>query len=185
MTRRHHARRAPPCPGLSLLEVMIAMAILLVGLLGMMHFQIVGITGNNGGRMHTIASELAQEMVAGIERLPYGDTLLDATGSTGPTAPTPFGSVLDGDGEVVSGVHEWSDGSPIPGVRSAAEVPIGFERRWTVWGYSPGSGGTPTVKLIAISVVYREPAIPLPREVVRYTQLFDPGALLSNIAASQ
>jgi hypothetical protein len=135
--------------------------------------------------MNSIATELAQELVSGLERLPYGDPLLDPTGSTGPSAPTPFGSLLDGSGGVMAGAHEWSDAAPVPGVRASAEMPPDIERRWSVWGYSPGSGGLPTVKIVAVSIVYREQAIRFPREVVHYTQLFDQGALISNIAANQ
>lgn len=185
MPRSHVRRPAPPARGVTLLEVTIAMAILLVGLLGMMHFQIAGITGNNGGRMQAIATELAQEVVSGVERIPFGDPIVASTGSTGPAAPAPFGSLLDGSGDVSPGAHEWSDATPIPGVRLAGEVPSGFQRRWSVWGYSPASGGTATVKVIAVSVIYVEPNLRFPREVVRYTQVFDAGALISNIAANQ
>ncbi|HSN91486.1 MAG TPA: hypothetical protein VLS93_09675 [Anaeromyxobacteraceae bacterium] len=183
MPRSHRLRPAPR--GTSLLEVTIAMSILLVGLLGMMHFQIAGITGNNGGRMQGIATELAQEVMEGVERLPFGDPLLAPTGTTGPTQPVPFGSLLDGSGGILPGAHEWADATPIPGVRLAGEVPAEFERRWSVWGYSPGSGGSATVKVIAVSVVYREPALRFPREVVRYTQIFEPRALIVNVAANQ
>jgi hypothetical protein len=172
---------------------MVAMTILMVGLLGMMHFQILGISANGAARMHTLATELAQEMVSGIERLPFGDPLLAATGSSGPGAPTPFGRLLVPPGrEVTAGAHEWNDATPIPGVRPAGGTgfvtgPEGwrYERRWSVWGYSPSAGGLPTVKLVAVSVVYREPLNQLGREVVLYTQLFDPAALITNIPANQ
>ena len=185
MTRPLPARHAPPARGVTLLEVMIAMAILAVGLLGMMHFQIVGITGNNGGRMHTIAAELAQEMVSGIERLQFGDAMVAPTGSSGPTPPAPFGPVLDVDGEVTAGAHEWSDASPVPGVRLASEIPPEFERRWTVWAYSPTPGALPAAKLVAVSVVYLEPSIRYRREIVLYTQLSDVGTVLFNITANR
>jgi hypothetical protein len=41
------------------------------------------------------------------------------------------------------------------------------------------------VKIVAVSVVYREPIANAPREVVIYTQLYDSGALVSNIPANQ
>jgi len=185
MTRTHAPRPVPPARGVTLLEVMIAMAILTVGLLGMMHFQIVGITGNNGGRMHTIAAQLAQELVSGVERLQFGDPLVAPTGSSGPTAPTPFGPVLDVDGEVTAGAHEWSDASPMPGVRLSTEIPPEFERRWTVWAYSPTPGALPAAKLVAVSVIYQEPSIRYRREIVLYTQLSDVGTVLFNITANQ
>ena len=41
------------------------------------------------------------------------------------------------------------------------------------------------MKIIAVSVIYREPKSRLPREVVLYTQHHDPAALASNISANE
>jgi type IV pilus assembly protein PilV len=177
-------QRARAPSGLTLLELMIALSILLVGLLGMMHMQIIGITSNNGGRMNTVATELAQELVSGLERLPFGDPLLAETGSTGPSAPTPFGRLVVG-GTVASGAHAWDDATPVPGVRLSTDHSPQFERRWTVWGYTPSVGALSAVKVVAVSVVYREPGLSHPREVVHYTQLVDTSSLISNLPANQ
>jgi hypothetical protein len=179
---RRHARGES---GLTLIEVMIAFVILLVGLLGMMKFQIMGITSTAAGRKHTVATELAQELMAGIELLPFGDPLLDPPlGTSGPTPPTPFGP-LTAAGTVATGAHAWVDTSPIPGVRSASEAGEEYARRWTVWGYSPSSGALPAVKVVAVSVVYGEPLSGQPREVVLYTQLYESSAFISNVGANQ
>lgn len=181
-------RRARPplaSPGYTLLEVMIAFAILMIGLLGFMHFQLMAMNSTNGGRMHTTAALVAQEVAAGLERLPFGDPLLSPTGSSGPTAPTPFGRLLDAAHEVTPGAHEWDDTAPIPGVRSAAEVGLEYERRWSVWGYSPTAGASPSVKLVAISITYREPRIGIPREVIYFTQVADPAGFAFNLTANQ
>jgi prepilin-type N-terminal cleavage/methylation domain-containing protein len=175
--------RSSATPGLTLIEVMIALSILLVGLLGMMHMQIIGITSNNGGRMATVGTEVAQELVQGLERLPFGDPLLESTGTSGPSAPDPFGRLVVGSA-VATGAHEWSDSTPVPGVRASTEISPQFERRWTVWGFSPSAGALPAVKIIAVSVVYREPGLAIPREVVQYTQIFDSGALVAAIPAN-
>jgi prepilin-type N-terminal cleavage/methylation domain-containing protein len=170
--------------GFSLLEVMIALSVLLVGLVGMMQLQIFGIGANAGGRKHTQATELAQELAAAMERLPFNDASLLPLGTTGPTAPDGFGRLVHGNTLDPSSALEWSDGT-IPGVRSKAEVGDGYERRWTVWGYSPAAGAPPAVKLVAISVVYREAGFQAPREVLLYTQIHDPAALAANLAANQ
>jgi type IV pilus assembly protein PilV len=171
--------------GFTLLEVMIAMAILLVGLLGMMRFQMVGISSNNAGRMQTLATGIALELVSGIERLPFGDPLLSPTGTSGPTAPSPFGRLLADGSTVATGAHAWDDAAPIPGVRLSTEVPSAFERRWSVWGFSPSPGALPAVKIVAVSVVWTEPALRYPRELVLYTQLLDAPALVANLPANQ
>lgn len=181
MPRLH---RAPL--GFSLLEVMVALTILLIGLVGMMQLQIFGIGANAGGRKHTIATELAQELGAGMERLAFNDPVLTPTGGTGPTIPAGFGRLVTGNTLQASVARAWSDASPIAGVRTAAEAGgEQFERRWTVWGYSPGVGASPAVKIVAISVVYREAGLQVPREVLLYAQIHDPAALAANLAANQ
>jgi prepilin-type N-terminal cleavage/methylation domain-containing protein len=180
MTSASRARR-----GFSLLEVMVALTVTLVGLLGMMQFQIFGIGANAAGRKHTQATKLAKELAAGMERLSFNDPALLPLGSTGPTAPAGFGRLVVGNTLDPSPALEWSDSSPIAGVRSAAEVGTQFERRWTVWGYSPAAGAPPAVKIVAISVVYREAGFQTPREVLVYTQIHDPAALAANLAANQ
>ncbi|HYD53573.1 MAG TPA: hypothetical protein VEA99_13140, partial [Gemmatimonadaceae bacterium] len=97
----------------------------------------------------------------------------------------------------LSSAHAWTDGL-IPGVRpdanddsgvddaggSATTSPV-FERRWTVWGYAPTAGAAPAVKVVAVSVIYREPHTSLRREVVAYTQFFDSAAFALNLTANQ
>lgn len=184
---RHAPVRRPN--GFSLLEVMIALAVLTIGLLGMMHLQIIGIVSNDTGRKHTVATELADELVSGIERLPFGDPLLSPSGNTGPTAPTPFGRLVAGGTLTSTGTHEWSDAThAIPGVRKTTEIGPDhsqYDRRWTVWGYAPSAGAIPIVKLVAVSVVYKERGMSIPREVVLYTQLNEPSSLSANITANQ
>jgi prepilin-type N-terminal cleavage/methylation domain-containing protein len=185
MIRPGPARRPA---GFSLLEVMIALAVLTIGLLGMMHLQIIGIVSNDTGRKHTVATELADELVSGIERLPFGDELLSPSGNIGPTAPTPFGRLVSGSTVTTTGTHEWSDTKAIPGVRKTTEIGADhwqYERRWTVWGYAPSAGAIPIVKLVAVSVVYKERGMNIPREVVLYTQLNEPSSLTANITANQ
>jgi len=177
-------RRAPL--GFSLLEVMVALTVLLIGLVGMMQLQIFGIGANAAGRKHTVATELAQELSAGMERLPFNDPILTPTGATGPTAPAGFGRLVAGNVLTSSVARAWSDASPISGVRTDTDLRgEAYERRWTVWGYSPAAGAPPAVKIVAISVVYREKGLQMPREVLLYTQIHDPAALAANLAANQ
>jgi len=172
--------------GFSLLEVMVALSVLLIGLVGMMQLQIFGIGANAGGRKHTVATELAQELAAGMERLAFNDPILTPTGGTGPTAPDGFGRLVTGNTLDDSVATAWADASPIAGVRSDAEAGgAQYERRWTVWGYSPAAGSPPAVKLVAISVVYHEAGWQAPREVLLYTQIHDPAAIAANLAANQ
>jgi type IV pilus assembly protein PilV len=128
---------------MTLIEVMVAMAILLIGMLGMLRMHLLGMHATTGGRMATQGEEIARELASGLERVQFGDPLLADTGSTGTVAPTPFGWLVAGDGSIATGAHEWSDATPVPGVRPSIELPsAAYSRRWTVWGYSEAAGGT-------------------------------------------
>src|SRR5512133_900815 len=156
--------RAPRAPrGVTLLEVMISLSILLIGLLGTMKLQIWGFTSNEGARAQMEAMELARELAAGITRLPFGDPRLVATDSYGKL-------VWLSDSEASAVAYDVADTTPIPGVRPETEIAGDrlepgrrlFRRRWTVLDV-PGSGGA---KVVAVSVIYREKTVPTPREVV-------------------
>jgi prepilin-type N-terminal cleavage/methylation domain-containing protein len=173
--------RRPSLRGFTLLEVVIALAILFIGLTGMLQLQIFGTTANGGARMQTQAEAVARELAAGLERLQFGDTLVTETGSTSVEPPTPFGPLVDPvTGSLASGAHEWDDATPVPGVRLEDELPGTpgtYQRRWTVWGYAETPGSPAGVRIVAVSVAWREPSMPRLREVVLYTQVRNPAAI--------
>lgn len=203
--RRGRRTGRAPCPrragGFSLIEVMIGLAILLVGLVPLLRLQIFGMASNSGARSHMVATQLAQELVSGIERLPFADPLVAATEPTGPlstggSAPATFKPIVTGTGGIAdTGARVWNDSTfAVPGVRTDATIKSAygtddtggprFKRRWRVYGYSPAPGGVPTVKVVAVSVVWREPSLTRPREVVLYTELHNASALLTGITAN-
>jgi type IV pilus assembly protein PilV len=174
--------RAAAERGISLLETMIAMSLLLIGLLGLARLQVLGLTANEMARSYTRAEELARQLASGLEQLPFADARLNAAGTAGATPPVPFGS-LQGV-TTTTGVHTLAEGVP-PGV--AADPCPGFNmykcsRRWTVWDYT-SNNGTVATKLIAVSVVYRERWIELDHETTVYLQKANPAAVFSNAAA--
>ncbi len=57
-----------------------------------------------------------------------------------------------------------------------------YRRRWTVWDAGVAANGT-AAKVIAVSVIYRERAIPTPREVVLYVHSEIRGNFMANINA--
>jgi type IV pilus assembly protein PilV len=162
---------------------MVALSILLVGLLGLLKLHVLGTTANAGGRMQTQATEIARELAAGLERLPFTDTRLSG-GTTSPTAPAPFGWLVQADGSIASGARVWSDADAVPGVRPSSVLPLGYQRRWTVWDYAR-SGAETAVRIVAVSVTWTEPAFGRPREVVLYTQVPNPAALMTSLANNQ
>jgi prepilin-type N-terminal cleavage/methylation domain-containing protein len=162
--------------GMTLLEVMISLSILLVGLLGMMQLQIWGLTSNQGARAHTQAMQMARDLAAGLEKLPFEDARLASTGSL-------FGRLVQSDGTLpASGYEDYATATAIPGVQ--ATVPPEFQRLWTVRDAATAGSGVAT-KIIAVSVVYRERTLPQLREVVLYVQQSNRKLLSSNVAAYQ
>ncbi len=179
--------------GFTLLEVMISLGILLVGMVGLMQFQVMGFGANQSARAQTRATELALELRAGLEQLQYADPALTVNGTWGSTAPSPFGSLLGADSATRAQAHTWTDASALPGVTLDSQLeqdplkpgqPL-YVRRWTIWGYSEMGGSMNAGSLIiAISVIYHDRASPLEREVLIYTQRVNPASVFSNIRIS-
>lgn len=180
--------------GLTLVEVSIALAILLIGLLGLLKLQIMGMGANHAARVQTQASQVARELVAGLERLPMDSALLDATGS-GSTAPANFGPLRFGPPARIAAAHVYAD--DVPGTRTNAQLgaqgDVQFDRRWTVWDYQPdgvlstGVGSGAAAKIVAVSVRYTYhqpgPGGQGSGEVVHYLTRGQPGMFLGNVAA--
>lgn len=168
--------------GFSLIEVMISMAILLVGLLGMMHLQIWGMYSNQGARAQMQATQLAREVITAVGRIPFDDERL---------APTelPVGSVLGTGGVIQSTARELVTFPSLPGVRPDSAIEQGpsgaiYRRFLTVAPISTTTGATsPGAKLIGVSVVYRERGSPLPREVLMYVSRSKIALLATNVTA--
>ncbi len=73
--------------GFTLLEVMIAMVILAIGLLGLASLQIMAIKGNSFGQQMTVASTIAQNQLEQLRRTPAAlangnNTFTDQNGVT-------------------------------------------------------------------------------------------------------
>jgi type II secretory pathway pseudopilin PulG len=180
--------------GSSLLEAMIALAILLVGLLGMMRLQFYGMSATQGARAQTVATQLATELAAGLERLSADDLrLTGSSGATDSTPPATFGYILGAGGSVPTtgaNLHTYQDSNPIPGVRLDATLerdpedstkPI-YQRSWTVWDAGTTTGGAAS-KVIAVSVIYRERTLSQRREIVVYAHSAVTGSFMANLNA--
>jgi type IV pilus assembly protein PilV len=194
----HTAR--PTDRGTTLIEAMVALTILLIGLLGMMQLQVLGITSNAGARSHSQALQLAHELASALEQLDAKDALIELPNNlhfTGATPPAGFGSVLSAPNTLrpSTAFTEFADSmvGSLRGVTTnaaivstygkdpTADLPR-FQRRWQVWQMDTASE-TGGVKAIAVSVTYREQRLPGLREVVLLTQVSNRG-LASAFAAA-
>lgn len=183
--------------GTTLLEAVIALSILLVGILGMMQLQILGMTSTAGARAHSQALQVAHQLVAAIEQLPPDDPHLTPADFTGATPPAEFGSVLPGPNSLrTSGFREYDDSSPIANAASNAEIaatygadPVEggrprYQRRWQVW-QTDTAAAAGRVMGIAVSVTYREQRMPGLREVVLLTQVSNRGVFAAFAGAGR
>ncbi|MGB8932835.1 MAG: hypothetical protein WCC48_16445 [Anaeromyxobacteraceae bacterium] len=183
-TRRHGER------GSALIEAMVALTILLIGLVGMARLQYYGMHATQGARALTTATQLAAELGAALERLPSADARVSgADGATTTTPPSPFGSLLWAGSPTATHLHTWNDTTQfIPGARLDSTIeqdpdapgqPL-YKRRWTVWNVGVTATGA-AAKVIAVSVVYHERSIGLPREVVRLVHSEVRGDFMANL----
>lgn len=182
--------------GTTLIEAMIALTILLIGMLGMMQLQVLGITSNAGARSYAQALQVAHELASALEQLPVDDPLLAPHFTGGANPDAAFGTVLSAPNTLRSSSSFTAYDDTSAAVRGAAsdaaitatfgndpvEAVPRYQRRWQVWEASTAaaSGG---VKAIAVSVTYREPRLPGLREVVLLTQVSNRG-LASAFAAA-
>ena len=80
--------------GFTLIEVMIAMVVLLVGMLGVMGMQYYAVAGNSVSRELRIATNLTQEVVEQIKGTPYANLASGTDPAALPTGPEISGSML-------------------------------------------------------------------------------------------
>jgi type IV pilus assembly protein PilV len=189
--------------GVTLIEAMISLSLLLVGMLALMRLQVFGITSNQGARANGQAQELARELSAALVRLdPTQDALLTPTFVASTTPPADFGNPLDSSGNLATpGWRDWNDTyltSTTPAFPSLKAVgvqpdatlerdPVNstmplYRRRWSVWQLA-SSNQQSGVRLLAISVVYRERTLPNTRVLTRYLQVPNLGASTVNASA--
>lgn len=185
--------------GLTLLESMISLSILLVGIVGLMQLQVIGITSDQGARANGRAQDLARELASALLRLdPVTDAVL-APNFTSATPPAGFGKPFDASGNLdTTNWRPWQDAyltgttASLPSLKVVgvqpdtaletdpddASQPL-YKRRWSIWQLQT-SNALSGVRLVAVSVVYRERAIPRPRVVTLYIQIPNTGASTVN-----
>jgi prepilin-type N-terminal cleavage/methylation domain-containing protein len=76
-TDKHNKRRTPTEAGFTLLEVIMAIAILTFGLLAVASMQSSAIQGNYTARLQTEGTTWAQDRMEKLLALPYSDPMLN------------------------------------------------------------------------------------------------------------
>ena len=76
--------------GFTLIEMIIALFILAIGILGLLNMQVAAINGNLSASQMTIATTLAQDQIEQLKRLPFTDAALnDSKTANNATLTTP------------------------------------------------------------------------------------------------
>jgi len=81
--------------GFTLIEVMIAMVVLLVGILGVMSMQYYSVSGNASSREMRIATGLSQQLIEQLKATPYAELASGADPDPVPVAETTISGGID------------------------------------------------------------------------------------------
>jgi len=109
--------------GLTLVEMMVAMIVLSIGLLGVAGLQARAITEGSGGRHLSEASAMARNRIEELGRLAWDATDLDDSGGAWVVDPTPIDG-LDGVAYTVSDRIDWDNVDPAVVQLKAIEVRV-------------------------------------------------------------
>ena len=149
--------------GFTLLETVLAMAILLIGATGMVGLHMQGLRMEGDARRITRATAIAQDLMDQISTWPWGDprlgtataiesTMLDTLGDPAyafEQVGTPTASFSDAGGGLTHGGTTWN------GIPLSETQYLGFERYWNVaYVDDSNTNGTPDAARIAVIVRY-------------------------------
>lgn len=183
----HSMRTAVRCQrGTSLVEAMATLAVLSVGLLGVLQVNILASRQTGLARRQAVATRLARDLVDALERLPYGHPLLAESGLE--PSSSRFSDLEAPEGLVRLEEAVDSDPllSPLLGASQAllrAEAQ-GRNSPWQVaWRVAPvrGEGGVTEARRILVMVQYLPPGS-LPHRVQLWVIKPNPAAMGRTLA---
>ena len=138
--------RHPRQAGLSMIELLIAMMVLAVGMMGSMILVRTAIVNNNRNKLDTTSTALAQMVLERIQSRPATSnavfTITDCTGVASNVNPAPGGSPNGAGAKIIQS-------SPPPGqsigdidfTQDLTAVPAGYAMQYVTCGPAPGALG--------------------------------------------
>ncbi len=146
-----------PQLGFTLIEVLVALTILVIGLLGVALMQVVSIQGNTFSREMAVATGLGQDMLEKLRTLQWTELKVDDALTAGdhPTG-TDINRDIDRDGDppylaVAAGDANIIDEQGF-GAADAGSGPLLYTRTWTVTDGQPAAN----MKTIEVTVLWKE-----------------------------
>ena len=146
--------------GFTLLEVLVALTILSVGLLGVALMQVTSISGNTFSREMAVATQLGQDLLEKLRTYDYTstteDTALAGAASPGLTHPT-ANDVADNLAPAVAGdaaniIDERGLWTALAATLGTTAGPLIYTREWTVTNATPAAN----MKEIVVTVSWSE-----------------------------
>lgn len=176
MPRFLHARRT--ARGVTLIEVMVSLGVLLIGMLGMAHMQVVAVRQSQLSANMTRASALAQGLVENIAMWRYNDPRLSPLATVealddelvADRFDLPRDADLSGDADRLMQFGEAADDPSATNADALGEFdgaladvdddgnPI-FRRYWNVFAWDPDGDGLPNAKFVLVVVRWNEPNV--------------------------
>ena len=144
--RTAQPRRRRRQAGLSMIELLIAMMVLAVGMMGSMILVRTAIVNNNRNKLDTTSTALAQTVLERIQSRPATVnstfTITDCTGVVSTINPAPGGAPNGAGAKIIQS-------SPPPGqsigdidfTQDFAAVPVGYAMQYVTCGPAPGTLG--------------------------------------------
>ncbi|HYO55543.1 type IV pilus modification PilV family protein [Archangium sp.] len=147
--------RASRARGFSLIEAMAALAVFSIGLLGVLHMNVLASQQNGLARRQSTASKIARDLVDSFERLPYDHALLSTESTIDPADPR-FARLDEADGRV-----KLADAVALVGQRpllGAAHASVSTEGTYEVaWRVAPVKGSDGGTEARRVLVMVRFP----------------------------
>jgi type IV pilus assembly protein PilV len=150
MIQRRTARTTRTAPvrrqaGLSMIELLIAMMVLAVGMMGSMILVRTAIVNNNRNKLDTTSTALAQMVLERIQARPATVnstfTITDCTGVVSTINPTPAASPGAGAKIITSSPPSGQNVGDIDFTQNFAAVPVGYAMQYTTCGPAAGTPG--------------------------------------------